>query len=267
MSLQLNVLPGVERLIEFHRAAGQQPDNLCGPYWVAILLRAFAEQKLTPSDVGQLARSLLPIGDPVDWVPAGASPRQDYSLTLPCTENLSIAGTSIMGLIESVKQATGDRWCLIPVQADWNAQRVSAFIHLCLEYDSWQAIPIANWNTAYLWGSSLPLIDVLAYLKGDRITPPPPDWEVGHFAVLAGQVTGTRSLVVVQDTYPRFGWDGYHLQSEDAIATALNRPTDAPRTGGILLFANAELRSVIERVLQTQSFRIAPWDNGTLWEP
>lgn len=264
-AMQLNFLPGMKALVAVHRAAGQQPDTLCGPYWIALMLKVFAHIEKSPSEVGELAGSVLPLGDPVDWIPAGASPRQDYKVKLPHTERLAIAGTSIFGLMQAVQQATGDRFSLIPVQADWTAQRVQHLLNLCQDYPTWRAIPIANWNTSHLWGSAIPLIDILHYLNGDRMTPPPPDWDVGHFAVLAGQVVGSaQSLVVVQDTYPMFGWDGYHLQPYDAIAQALNRPSDR-QGGGILFFVQTELRSVIERVLQTQGFRLAPWDNGTPW--
>jgi hypothetical protein len=264
-ALTLSFLPGMRRLVAAHRAAGQQPDNLCGPYWISILLRAFTDITTTPSEVGLQAKSILPLGDPVNWIPAGACPRQDYRVPLPQTERLDLAGTSVLGLIHAVQHLSGDRYCLIPLQTNWTARQVLRLLALCRDYGDWQAIPVGNWQTGALWGSTLPLIDAIAYLDGDRITPPPPDWQVGHFAVLAGQVVGSaQSLVLVQDTYPLFGWDGYHFQSPEAIAQALNRDTD-PHQGGILLFAASDRRAVIERVMKTQGFRIAPWDNGTPW--
>ena len=104
--------------------------------------------------------------------------------------------------------------------------------------------------------------EAIAYLNGSPISPPEADWNVGHFLVLAGAVIGSeRRLILVCDTYPMFGWQGYHLQSIEAIAAALNR-ADGNR-GGILLFADVQHKSAIEQELQSQQFTIEPWDNGS----
>jgi hypothetical protein len=65
-------LPGSWRVMESHQLAGQQPDNLCGPYWVSTLLKAYGVSDLDPARLGQLAGSVLPSGDdPQKWVPPG----------------------------------------------------------------------------------------------------------------------------------------------------------------------------------------------------
>ena len=58
-----------------------------------------------------------------------------------------------------------------------------------------------------------------------------------------------------------FGWDGYHLQPQDAIASALRR--DDGKEGGVFLFVAAENQAEVEQQAREQSFDIASWDNGT----
>jgi len=123
-------------------------------------------------------------------------------------------------------------------------------------------IPLCNIRTSHLWGSQLPVSDAIAYLKGDLISAPPADWNVGHFLILAGLVKGeSRSLVLVCDTYPTFGWQGYHLQSLEAIAQSLNRGDGCE--GGILLFANRLDQVAIEQHVRDQGFWVNVWDNGS----
>jgi hypothetical protein len=102
----------------------------------------------------------------------------------------------------------------------------------------------------------------MAYLNGKEITLPAADWDVGHFLTLAGRVEGpVQSLVLVRDTYPEFGWDGYHLQSASAIALALNR--DDTHSGGVLLFVAAKDKVEVERQAKERGFATLCWDNGT----
>ncbi|NER82112.1 MAG: hypothetical protein F6K42_21640, partial [Leptolyngbya sp. SIO1D8] len=41
MQLNLSLFPYLEPLLPLHEKTGQQPDNLCGPYWVSLLLQAY----------------------------------------------------------------------------------------------------------------------------------------------------------------------------------------------------------------------------------
>jgi hypothetical protein len=72
-------------------------------------------------------------------------------------------------------------------------------------------------------------------------------------------------LVIVRDTYPTFGWDGYHLQPVEAIANALSRDDGAE--GGVLLFVAAKNKVEIEEEARARGFDIAVWNNGTPWPP
>lgn len=121
---------------------------------------------------------------------------------------------------------------------------------------------MCNLRTGRLWGSRQALGNVVAYLEGKDITVPAADWDVGHFLTLAGKVEGqARSLVLVRDTYPIFGWDGYYLQSADAIAAALNR--DDGYQGGIMLFTAAKNKVEVERLAKQRGFHVDIWDNCT----
>ncbi len=258
----IKLLPGALRVNQLHRLAGQQPDNLCGPYWAAMLLQASEDIGVDSTKLALLAGSVLPIGEPVNWVPPGASSRQDYSCQLPLTEEIEYAGTSIQGLIEAVSRDSEGKYALVPLRATWTPQQVAALFTLCQNHPNWEAVPICNIETGHLWGSHLALVDAIAYLSGEDIQAPQADWAVGHFVTLAGSVEGSkRSLVLVRDTYPVLGWDGYHLQPEEAIASALQR--DDGKEGGVLLFIGAKDQAEVEQQARKQGFDIAVWDNGT----
>jgi hypothetical protein len=261
-------LPRASRLFQIHQRAGQQQDNLCGPYWVSILLQAFGNTTLDPSYIAALAGSVLPIGDdPTLWVPPGGQSRQDYAVTLP-TCALAESGTAVPGLRVATQQASSERYTLVPLvpsSIQWTAPHVDRVLALCQAHPDWEAVPLCNIRTGHFWGSRLPLAAAIAYLQGMPIQPPPADWNVGHFVTLAGVVRGdVHSLIVVRDTYPILGWDGYHLQPAGAIAAALNR--DDGVQGGILLFVATIHQSSLEKTFKEQGFVIADWDNGTPWK-
>lgn len=259
--LTVQMLAGVPQLLQQHRLAGQQHDNLCGPYWAAILLQTLGINA-EPSKLALTAGTVLPIGEPDQWVPAGMNPRQDYAVSLPCTDRLHEAGTSVPGLITAVTLASAANYLFVPLHTQWSPERVEAVIELCQSHPDWQAVPIANIRTGHLWGSNLQVEDAIAYLNGEVITIPAADWDVGHFVMLAGMVKGSQqNLILVGDTYPKLGWSGYYLQSPGAIAAALNR--DDGTEGGILLFVKAGDHAAVEQAAQTQGFKIAAWDNGS----
>ena len=258
----LQLLPGITPIVGQHQRAGQQLDNLCGPYWAALLLRSRGFHHLTAEHIAQSAGTVLPTGDPKTWLPQGAVSKQNYKLPLPTATNSSAAGTSAQGLIAAVSTLSESRYTFLPLQTDWSAERVDAVLALCQQNPHWNAIPLCNVRTGHLWGSHLNVEDAIDYLNGGAITPPPADWNVGHFMVLAGTVTGQkRSLVVICDTYPMFGWQGFHLQSKDAIAQVLNR--DDGNSGGILLFLATQDKEEVEQQAKAQGFAIDVWDNGS----
>lgn len=260
-SFSVSLLPGVVTIVESHRIAGQQHDNLCGAYWAAIFLRSCGFN-YTSEQVAQVAGSVLPTADPSTCIPKGTQSRQDYHLSLPITEHIEQAGTSVIGLIRVIEQFSQGAYCLIPIQAQWTAARLEAITELCETHPDWNIVPLCNLRTDHLWGAGLAIDQAIAYLNGESIDPPVADWQVGHFFVLAGTVKGNqRSLMLVCDTYPSLGWQGYHLQSVEALTQALNRGDR--NQGGILLFAAVQHQAEIEQKARSLHFTIAPWDNGS----
>jgi hypothetical protein len=259
----VDLLPGALQVAKAHQRAGQQHDNLCGPYWVSTLLDTYTGIKVDPTQIGQLAGAMLPIGDdPTAWVPPGSKSRQDYSRPLPtCPAELS--GTAAAGLVKATVEASAGTYTLLPIQTRWTAERLETLMQICQSYDHWQAVPLANVLTGHFWGSRLGVEQAIAYLHGQPISPPPADWAVGHFVSLAGTIQGPgNTLLIVRDTYPGLGWDGYHLQPPAAIAAALNRD-GAASDGGILLFIAVADQSEAETVFGNEGFSLALWDNGT----
>lgn len=262
-SESVNFLPGALPLAKAHQQAGQQQDNMCGPYWVSMLLRLYAGVELDPTQIGKLAGSMLPIGDdPTAWVPPGSTSRQDYSLPLP-TCSPELGGTAAAGLVQATLDASDGTHTLLPLQTRWTAERLETMMQICQRHDHWQAVPLANVLTGHFWGSRLGLEQAIAYLHGQPIDSPVADWAVGHFVSLAGIIQGPgNALVIVRDTYPALGWDGYHLQPPEAIAAALNRDGSTSQ-GGILLFIAAADQPDAEAIFSKEGFTLAPWDNGT----
>jgi hypothetical protein len=258
-------LPGADRLAQAHRAAGQQLDNLCGAHWGSILLAAdgvSVDAESLAADAG----TALPAGDPYDFIPDGSQPRRDYRLPLPVATSPEDSGTSILGLVDAVTKASAGARALVPLRATWTEERVSAVLRLCREQPGWGAVPLANIRTGSLWGSRLPLADVLAWLAGSEVPRPPSDWDVGHFVTIAGTLEGSaRSFLVVRDSYPAFGWDAHHLQPPEAMAAALERGDG--REGGIALYVAQDDRPDVERAAKDSGFEIGGWDNGTPWPP
>ncbi len=215
-------------------------------------------------DLALLAGTLLPSGEPSSWVPSGAANRLDYRVPLPVADDPGSAGTSASGLAWAVERASGGRFLALPLRARWTERGVGALLGLCFEHPTWQAIPVANVRTGRLWGSRPSLADVLAHLSGEDVTPPPPDWDCGHFVSLAGVVYGpVRSMALVRDSYPTFGWNMHHVQPFEVLAAALERGDG--RGGGVLLFTAAANGGDVTEAARQRGFDVATWDNGTPW--
>ncbi len=104
----IQLLPGMSEIVSDRQLAGQQQDNLCGPYWASLLLRS-RHFPISPEAIARSAGSVLPIGDASSWLPKGAVSRQDYGLALPETDRLQDAGTSAQGLIDAVAEHSQGR--------------------------------------------------------------------------------------------------------------------------------------------------------------
>ncbi|MEL7313701.1 MAG: hypothetical protein AAFN08_01975 [Cyanobacteria bacterium J06559_3] len=252
-------------LLKHYESVGQQPDNLCGPYWISLLLEVYGDLSLSAVEVALAANTVLPShGDPADWVPPGATSRHgpDYD-RIPTSPDLAACGTSATGLIRATEHLSQGRFCLLPLQTEDWITGIPHLLALCSSHPDLRIVPILNVHTRYFWGTQLTPWQLFTYLETGQLTPPPTDWSVGHFALLTGQVQGkAASLYVVLDTYPQFGGNGMHPQPADALARSLQRP-DYPTQGGILLFVKVDVRSQVRALVEAKGFQIAAWDNGS----
>lgn len=249
---------GPERLNALHAEERQQKDNLCGCFWAALLLRAHGFDGVDQDDVAVRAGSLLPPASPQD-VPPGAAPRRDYRLAIPVVEDGSISGTSGTGVARAVEELSAAALATVPVAGPWSPESVLEL--LAASSAEPDTALVANLRTGLLWGSRPAAGLVLDALAGKAVEPPPAEWDVGHFVTLAGLLRGPgASLVVVRDTYPTLGWDGYYVQPPAAVAAALARGDG--REGGVLCIGAA---ATVERLRSrlADRFDLRHWDNGT----
>ncbi|NER79184.1 MAG: hypothetical protein F6K42_06295, partial [Leptolyngbya sp. SIO1D8] len=203
----------------------------------------------------------------------------DYPL-IPTVSDIATCGTSATGLIHATEQLSQGRFCLVPLQTSYWLDALATVWALCHTHPDWQAIPLLNLQTGYLWGSHLTPGQLSTYLQTGQLSPPPTDWSVGHFALLVGQIQGepastglpprpapnaqgnSHPLYAVLDTYPHFGWHGLHLQPPAALAQALQRPQQ-PTQGGIAMFVATEFQPQLIAIAEQAGLQIAAWDNGS----
>lgn len=265
--LAVTLLPGAAKVGAVHRQAGPQPDNLCGPYWVAVLLRSFGRGSPKPEQAAQAAGTTLPAGgDPASWVPAGEPNRGGDSGAIRRTADPGASGTSVAGMLAAAEELSGGSFRFLPIRGHGgrplDGPAITGLVELLEGRPRWEAAPVLNVRTGALWGTHLPTADAFAYLAGADVEAPDPEWDVGHFLNVAGLLRGPeRTMVLVRDSYPSFGSRGEHLQPLEAVAAALRR--DDGRDGGCLLFLPAEHVSEAELELKRLGFDIGTWDNGT----
>jgi hypothetical protein len=219
----------------------QQKDNLCGPFWAALVLRELGIDA-DEDDIAARAGSILP--DPDDGnIPPGAESKVDYTVELPKGPPEE-SGTSAQGLVEAI-EASGV--ICIPIRGPWTAERIVQLLEA-----KGDARLLANVRTGPFWSSKPPVEAVIAELAGEEADGGAHEWDVGHFVHLE-RLIGSR-LVLVHDSYPTLGWNGRHLQPARLVAAALERRDG--REGGILAIGPSdELREVVGT--------IGIWDNGT----
>lgn len=267
--LVLTLLPGDERVGAVHRMAGPQPDNLCGPYWVAVGLRAVGFPGVTVEQAAAAAGTRLPCeGDPGSWVPIGerSRPARVGEAGGLRTDDPDLSGTSIPGMLEAVASLSGGSFRLIPIRGHagepFEASTLASLFEIIVEASWWAAIPFVNLRTGKLWGARTPFADAAAFLAGRAVVPAPPEWDVGHFVNVAGMLRGSdRAMVLLRDTYPSLGSGGTHLQPLETVAAAVRRGDG--REGGCLLLVRSADASEVEVELTRRGFDIGPWDNGT----
>lgn len=242
--------------------AMQQKDNMCGSFCAARILNDFSLEQIDGEPVDEdfiaiRAGASLPDPDLPPALPRGAESRTGYRFELPVAP-LEEVGTSPAGLIRAIDSAARGRLRAVPIRGEWNADRVERLVELAT---AGGARIIANLHTGRLWGSRPSPEQVLAELNGEHVSGPPADWDVGHFVELTTLIRGRKgSLVVVHDTYPSLGWDGYHVQPPRNVASALLRGDG--REGGVLAVLPADNADAVAAIALGLGLEIDVWDNG-----
>jgi hypothetical protein len=262
--LGVAVVSGAERIEPVHRGAGPQLDNLCGPYWLSILLTAFGRDVSQVRAAGAAATLLPSGGDPASWVPPGEPNRPPDASGLRRFEDASACGTSAPGMVRAVRELSEGAFAFVPVRArrgaSLDADGLLDLVDVAAAGPE-PCVPLLNLRTGKLWGAALSPLGALLALSGGA-NAAEPEWDVGHFVAVAGAIRAeARSLLLLLDTYPSLGCGGSHWQPAEAVAAAVRR--DDGREGGCLLFVAAEREEATARRLGSMGFECAAWDNGT----
>ena len=256
----VRLVPGAQDLAGLHERAIPQRDQLCGPFWGALALTA-AGYPTDQDEVALRAGTTLAEGDPAQWLPPGASPRTDYSLSLPVATDEPSSGTSASALARSIEELSGNTLSVIPIAGPWRSAAVISLVEISAS-EAPECTLVANLRTGRLWGSRPPARLLLDYLLGLPVEAPLPDWDCGHFLAIVAILSGPNNpLVVLRDTYPELGWGGYHLQPAWAVAAALERGDE--HEGGVLCVCEASAAEAFAGKLDGAGFELRHWDNGT----
>ena len=254
------ILPGPGDFVLLHERTMPQKDQLCGAFWGALTLSAFGHAA-SQEEVALRAGTTLAEGHPASWLPPGASPRADYKATIPISPDVASAGTSATGVAGTIEELSGDALVVVPVAGPWSSDTVVSLVEIAAA-EVPECVLIANLRTRHLWGSHPPARLLLDYLLGRSVETPPPDWDCGHFLTIAACVGGPGgALVVLRDTYPQLGWDGYHLQPVVAVAAALER--DDGHEGGVLCACEVSAAESLTVRLGEAGFELRHWNNGS----
>ncbi|HKI05880.1 MAG TPA: hypothetical protein VKK31_28120 [Thermoanaerobaculia bacterium] len=255
-----DVVPGPGDFALLHEREMPQKDQLCGAFWGALTLSA-AGYRTSQEEVALLAGTTLAEGDPTEWLPPGAAPRNDYISALPLTPGGASAGTSAAGVARGIEELSGGALSVIPVAGPWTEETVDSLIETASD-SAPECVLIANLRTGRLWGSHASARLLLDHLAGRTVEPPQPDWDCGHFLSVAASIRGPGSvLVALRDTYPQLGLGGYHLQPAGALAAALERGDGLE--GGVLCACDGRAAEALTARLGEGGFELRHWDNGS----
>ena len=147
-----DVVPGPGDFALLHEREMPQKDQLCGAFWGALTLSA-AGYRTSQEEVALLAGTTLAKGDPAEWLPPGAAPRNDYTSDLPLTPDGASAGTSAAGVARGIEELSGGALSVIPVAGPWTEEKVAPLIDTASE-SAPECVLIANLHTGRLWGAS-----------------------------------------------------------------------------------------------------------------
>jgi hypothetical protein len=266
-SLEMRLLPGAPALLAVHARELPQRDDLCGAFCGALALRAagIAERAGEPVDqdaVALAAGSIVSAVRNIAILPHGEEGRRDYRISPAMTEDTDASGTTAAGLVEAIGGLSDGALMAIPYSGPWTSETLGGLFHLAAPLERPVAL-VANFATHHLWGGNASPSQLLDYLIDGVLDGPPPDWDVGHFACVVGRVVGPGGkLYGVADTYPSLGNRGVHMQPQERLAAALERP-DKP-AGGMLVVVSVEDVGTVRAGAGALGLAESIWDNGTL---
>ena len=264
--LRAQLLPGAPELLRAHARELPQRDDLCGAFCAALALGAagFQEHDGTPLDqdaVALLAGSVIGARADPSILPAGERGRRDYRLTLPTIDDGSLSGTTAQGLVSAVGELTRGGVEAIPLAGPWSEAALAGVFEHAAALERPVSL-LANLATHHLWGAGATLTQLLSHLLEGETSGPEPDWDVGHFAVVFGRVSGPGgTLYALADTYPSLGNRGVHMQPAPRLAAAVER-SDKP-AGGIIAVVAAEDAAGLRAAARALGLQERIWDNGT----
>ncbi len=265
--LTLTLLPGARSLLRAHARELPQRDDLCGAFCGALALHAagFPEDRDQPLDqdaVAIAAGSVVSGMRETGILPHGETGRRDYRLEIPSIEDSDVSGTTAAGVQQAIEELSDGALVAVAIAGPWTAETLGGLYELAASLERPVTL-IANFATHHLWGSTAGLAQLLDYLLDGEPSGPAPDWHVGHFACVIGRIQGPRgTLYAMADTYPALGNRGVHLQPQERLAAALERP-DMP-AGGMLVVAAAEDSGALRSGASGLGLEQRMWDNGTV---
>jgi hypothetical protein len=265
-ALDTTLLPGARQLLAVHARALPQRDDLCGAFCGALALRAAGIETHDGEPVDQdavaiAAGSIVSGMREAGTLPHGETGRRDYRLSIPSIDDPDVSGTTAAGLRDAIATLSGGALEAIPYSGPWSASTLAGVFDLAAALVRPVTL-VANFATHHLWGGRPSVTQLLDHLFEGAVEGPPPDWDVGHFACVFGQVRGPRgSLYGVADTYPALGDGGVHLQPQERLAAALER-RDMP-AGGMLVVACAADAATVRAGVGAVGLAEGIWDNGT----
>lgn len=260
----------VARLLAEQARELPQKDDLCGPFWGLVALRAAglgaggpaaggsSGQQLDQDAVAVAAGSRLspPPRSGSGSRPPGEPARDDYRLELPVA--VDDPGTSAAGVADAIRELSSGRLAVVPATGDWRTERLLALLESLSALAPPPVAVIANIHTGELWPANVPEQDYQSYLESGRHAGPRSNWSVGHFVALVGLSRGARgTLVEVADTYRSRGVRGCHWQPVERIVAAL-QGDDKRR--GLLLVVAAESELRVRGLVSAAELEARLWD-------
>jgi hypothetical protein len=251
-----------------HRHARDLPqrDDLCGAFCGALALHALdvharGGAPIDQDDVALAAGSLVSARPQPEILPDGEAGRRDYRLQLPRIEDADRSGTTAAGVVEAIARVSSGEAEAVPLAGPWTVETLAAVFDLARSAQRPAAL-IANLATHHLWGSRASVQQLLGWLERGRDEGPPPDWRVGHFALVVARCEGPGGhMYAVADTYPALGVGGVHLQPAPHLAAAIARE-DMP-AGGVIAVVGTADADALRAGAAAIGLREQLWDNGT----